>query len=268
MSKLRVGFIGAGKMASALANGLIAANFVSRENVYASDVFAASLEIFVEKTRANSAASNQDVVANSDVVILAVKPHQIQQVAAEIVGDLTANHLVISIAAGVKLATYEAELGATARIIRVMPNTPSLVGCAAAAFARGGTATAEDGELVQSMLSTVGIAYEIPEHLLDAVTGLSGSGPAFVYQFIEALSDGGVLVGLPRDIATSLAAQTVMGAAKMVLETDQHPGALKDMVTSPGGTTIAGIHELENGCLRGTVMNAVNAATQKAKELG
>ena len=260
MSSLRFGFIGAGKMASALASGLIAAKFVAPGRVFASDLIAASL--------AKGLASNQEVAAKCDVLIVAVKPHQVQPVLDEIASSLTAKHLVISIAAGVRLRVYEGELGDDARIIRVMPNTPSLVNCGAAAFARGGSATLEDGQLVQSMLATVGIAHEVPEHLLDAVTGLSGSGPAFVYQFIEALSDGGVRVGLPRDVATRLAAQTVMGAAKMVLETGMHPGALKDMVTSPGGTTIAGIHALENGGLRGTVMNAIKAATDRASELG
>jgi pyrroline-5-carboxylate reductase len=149
-----------------------------------------------------------------------------------------------------------------------MPNTPALVGAAAIAFALGKSARAEDGELAQKLFSAVGIAFQLKEPLLDAVTGLSGSGPAYVYQFIEALSDGGVAAGLPRDVATKLAAQTVLGGAKMVLETGQHPGALKDMVTSPGGTTIEGLHELEKGKLRGTVMSAVRAATEKSKNLG
>jgi pyrroline-5-carboxylate reductase len=175
---------------------------------------------------------------------------------------------LISIAAGVTLARLEAALPAGARVIRVMPNTPALVGEAAAAFALGKSATAADGELAKKLLSAVGIAFLVKESLLDAVTGLSGSGPAYVYQFIEALSDGGVAAGLPRDISTKLAAQTVLGAAKMVLETGQHPGALKDQVTSPGGTTIEGLHELEKGKLRATVMSAVRAATEKSKKLG
>ncbi len=140
--------------------------------------------------------------------------------------------------------------------------------CICIGFRTGGAATAEDGELVQRLLSAVGVAVEVPEGLLDAVTGLSGSGPAYGYLMIEALSDGGVRMGLPRDIATTLAAQTLLGAAKMVLETGQHPGALKDAVTSPGGTTIAGLHALENGGFRGTVINAVEAATQRSQELG
>src|SRR5207253_8040160 len=155
-----------------------------------------------------------------------------------------------------------------ARVIRVMPNTPALVGAAAAAFALGKFTRPEDGELTLKLFSAVGIAFQVKEPLLDAVTGLSGSGPAYVYQFIEALSDGGVAAGLPREVATKLAAQTVLGAAKMVLETGQHPGALKDMVTSPGGTTIEGLHELEKGKLRATIMNAVRAASEKSKKLG
>ena len=149
-----------------------------------------------------------------------------------------------------------------------MPNTPALVGSSATGFALGKSATAEDAELAKKLFSAVGVAFQVKESWLDAVTGLSGSGPAYVYLFIESLSDGGVASGLPRDIATRLAAQTVLGAAKMVLETGQHPGALKDMVTSPGGTTIEGLHELEKGKLRGTVMSAVRAATEKSKKLG
>jgi len=153
-------------------------------------------------------------------------------------------------------------------VIRVMPNTPALVGAAASGFARSSTATNADAQLVQDMLNTVGLSIEVPEHLLDAVTGLSGSGPAYVFQIIEALSDGGVRVGLPRQAATQLAAQTLLGAAKMVLETGEHPGSLKDAVTSPGGTTIAGLHALERGGLRATLMDAVEAATERSIELG
>jgi len=175
--------------------------------------------------------------------------------------------VLVSIAAGVTLAQLEAELAPGARIVRVMPNTPALVGASASAFALGRAARREDADLVEKLLETVGVACELNESLLDAVTGLSGSGPAYIYLVIEALSDGGVAAGLPRDAATKLAAQTVLGAAKMVLETGLHPGALKDMVASPGGTTIEGLCELEKGKLRGTLISAVRAAAEKSRKM-
>ncbi len=264
----RVGFIGAGKMATALARGLVAAGFTSADQIVASDVFAAAREHFVQETKSRAVASNAEVVAASQIVILAVKPQQMSGVLADLKGHVTPQHLVISIAAGVPLKSLMAGLGEQTRLVRVMPNTPCLVGASASGFAIGGAATNEDATLVEQLLSAVGVAVSVDEKLLDAVTGLSGSGPAYVYQIIEALSDGGVRVGLPRDVATKLAAQTVLGAAKMVLETGEHPGALKDAVTSPGGTTIAGLHALERGGLRAALMNAVEAATNRSKELG
>jgi pyrroline-5-carboxylate reductase len=197
-----------------------------------------------------------------------VKPDQVEAVLAEMRNTFTAQHLLISIAAGVPLAKLQNGLGAEARIIRVMPNTPALVGASATAFALGPAAQPQDGELARRLFSAVGLAFPVKESLLDAVTGLSGSGPAYVYLMIEALSDGGVACGLPRDIATRLAAQTVLGAAKMALDTGLHPGALKDMVASPGGTTIEGLHELEKAGVRGAFMNAVRAASEKSKRLG
>jgi len=265
---LAIGFIGSGKMATALAAGLINSKFTTAAKVCASDVYPAAVESFKAATGACGAASNLDVVKASQVVVLAVKPQQMASVLAEIAPAITDQHLVISIAAGIKLAAIVEKLGATRRVVRVMPNTPCLVGASASGFAIGGGATNEDAQQVESLLKTVGISYRVEERLLDAVTGLSGSGPAYVYAIIEALSDGGVRVGLPREVATKLAAQTLLGAAKMVLETNEHPGALKDAVTSPGGTTIAGLHALEQGSLRGTLMNAVVAATQRATELG
>jgi pyrroline-5-carboxylate reductase len=189
-------------------------------------------------------------------------------VLAEISSDVQSRHLLISIAAGVPLRTFAAALGSQARLARVMPNTPCLVGAGASAYALGGGATVDDGKLVSRLLSTVGIAVELPEHMLDAVTGLSGSGPAYVYQMIEALSDGGLLMGLPRDVATRLASQTVLGAAQMVIQTGEAPAVLKDAVASPGGTTIAGLHALETAGLRAALMNAVQAATLRSRELG
>lgn len=266
--KNRVGFIGAGRMATALAQGLISAGFTTYESIIAADVIPASRERFTNATKVRTTNSNVEVLESADIVFLAVKPQQMRDVLADIKPAIDSRHLIISIAAGVSLQTLVAGLDPGCRLVRVMPNTPCLVGASASGFALGGAATPEDGALVERILATVGIAVAVPEKLLDAVTGLSGSGPAYVYQIIEALSDGGVQVGLPRDIATKLAAQTVMGAARMVLETGEHPGVLKDAVTSPGGTTIAGLHALERGGVRASLMNAVEAATNRAHELG
>ena len=267
-SKLNIGFLGAGKMATALAKGFVNASLVTGKQIIASDPIRAASAAFAKETGAQTTAYNPDAAKFANVLVLAVKPDQVSGVLADIRGHFTEQHLLISIAAGVTLAKLESGLPEGSRVIRVMPNTPALVGASASAFAPGKSATAADAELVQKLLASVGVAFQVKESLLDAVTGLSGSGPAYVYQFIEALSDGGVASGLPRDVATKLAAQTVLGAAKMVLETGQHPGALKDQVTSPGGTTIEGLHELEKGKLRGTVMSAVRAATEKSKKLG
>ena len=267
-AKLTIGFLGAGRMATALAKGFVKAGIVRPGQIFANDVIPAARKAFGAATGAKICATNADVLRNASAVILAVKPQQAPEVLAEINPLFTPRHLLISIAAGVTLVKLESALPAKARVIRVMPNTPALVGAGASGFALGKAASKSDAVLAQRLLSAVGVAVEVKEPLLDSVTGLSGSGPAYVYQFIEALSDGGVAAGLARDLATKLAAQTVLGAARMVLETGEHPGALKDAVTSPGGTTIEGIHELEKGKLRGTVMNAVLAATNKAKKLG
>ena len=266
--KLTIGFLGAGKMATALARGLVRAKLAEPGQIFASDPIVAAQESFARETGGKSVASNSEVVKSAKVIFLSVKPDQAAAVLGDVRESFSGDHLLISIAAGVPIAKLEGALSAGARVIRVMPNTPALVGESASAYALGKAATAADGELAQKLFSAVGVAMQVKESLLDAVTGLSGSGPAYVYQFIEALSDGGVASGLPRDVATKLAAQTVLGAAKMVLETGMHPGALKDQVTSPGGTTIEGLHELEKGKLRGTVMSAVRAATEKSKKLG
>ena len=266
-TKLTIGFLGAGKMATALAKGFISAGLVKAGQVIASDPIPASRAAFAKETGAKVTESNIDVVKFANVLILAVKPGNVPELLAEVQDVFTAQHLLISICAGVPISKLE-NAGSGARVIRVMPNTPALLGASATAYALGKNATKGDGELAQKLFSAVGIAFQLKENLLDAVTGLSGSGPAYVYLMIEALSDGGVASGLPRDVSTKLAAQTVLGSARMVLETGQHPGALKDMVTSPGGTTIEGLHELERGKVRGSLMNAVRAATEKSKKLG
>lgn len=264
---LTVGFIGAGKMATALAKGLLRARLLRPNQLMASDPLESARAAFGTETGARTSASNLEVLKFGRVVVLAVKPDQANAVLAEIQPALMPHHLVVSIVAGLSIAKIEAAVGQDKRIVRVMPNTPALVGASATAFALGKAATAQDAALVEKLFGAVGIVLQLKESLLDAVTGLSGSGPAYVYQFIEALSDGGVACGLPRDVATKLAAQTVLGAAKTVLATGLHPGVLKDMVTSPGGTTIEGLHELEKGRLRAVVMSAVRAATEKSRKL-
>lgn len=267
MIQQKIGFIGAGQMAQALAKGFVRAGLVGADQLVAFDPVKASADRFAaEVGGARLAASNLALAEAADVLILATKPQSFGEVAGELAGKLDSEKLVVSILAGVPLARLASELK-VARIVRVMPNTPALVGQGASAFARGAAATAEDGKLVSQLLSAVGLAFEVDEKLLDAVTGLSGSGPAYAYLLIEALSDGGVRMGLPRPLATSLAAQTLRGAAEMVLLGD-HPGVLKDRVTSPGGTTIAGLQALEDRGVRGALIAAVEAATRRSKELG
>lgn len=261
------GFIGAGRMATALARGFVEAGLAKAEQIVASDPSAAAAEAFKLQTGGRVFQSNAEVLAGSSVAFLAVKPQQMADVLSEL-KDKAADRLVVSIAAGAPLATLAAGLGRGVRLVRVMPNTPCLVGQGASAYSLGPGATPDDGQLVGKLLSSVGKAWQVDEKLLDAVTGLSGSGPAFVYLFIEALADGGVRSGLPRDVALGLAAQTVAGAAQLVLTSGQHPGVLKDQVTSPGGTTIAGLAELERGAVRGDVIAAVEAATRRATQLG
>jgi pyrroline-5-carboxylate reductase len=263
----RVGFLGAGKMATALARGWLAAGLVTTNHVLASDPLMQARRAFAAETHLPVTANNSDVVSGSDLLVLAVKPQAMDGLLHEIKPSVCDRHLIMSIAAGITLRQLAEGLGAGRRLIRVMPNTPCLVGASASGYTPGESATAEDIALVDRLLSVVGRAFRLPESLLDAVTGLSGSGPAFVYVIVEALSDGGVRVGLPRDVATVLAAQTVFGAAKMILDTGLHTGVLKDMVASPGGTTIAGLHALERGGLRVALMDAVEAATNRSVEL-
>ena len=264
---MKIGFIGAGQMATALAQGFVGANLLPATAITAFDpVQAATEKLAKELAGLVVSASNVEAAKQADVIILAVKPQVMPVVYQDLAGKL-ADKLVISIAAGISLDKLRAGLN-TNRIVRVMPNTPCLVSKGASAYALASGATADDSELVKKLLSSVGIAHQVEEKLLDAVTGLSGSGPAYVYLIIEALSDGGVRAGLPRALATSLAAQTVLGAAEMVLTRGDHPAVLKDAVTSPGGTTIAGLQALEDRGIRGALIAAVEAATKRSAELG
>ena len=263
-----IGFIGGGKMARALIKGILASKLVTPKRIIASEPITAVREELARETKIRIKANNSDVVKVADVIVLAVKPDIVMPVLAQLKPILSASQLVISIAAGVTLETLQGGLSSNARVIRVMPNTPAQVSAGAAAFSLGKNAKAEDAEIARKILGSVGIVFELPEKQLDAVTGLSGSGPAYVFVMIEALSDGGVAMGLPRDVAIRLAAQTVLGSAKMVLETGKHPGELKDAVASPGGTTIEGLRALESGKIRAAFIEAVRAATEKSKALG
>ncbi len=268
MLKERIGFVGGGKMGEALVKGILKAKQSSADKIIVGDILKERVLLLERETGIKTTQDNKEVVQNANLIILAVKPNTVGDVLKELKNDITKKHLIVSIAAGIPLAFIESSLKPGCRVIRVMPNTPCLVGETAAGFALGTNATEEDGKLVSTILNAVGKCFLLDEKLLDTVTGLSGSGPAFVYMVIEALSDGGVKMGLTRDVATKLAAQTVLGSAKMVLESGIHIGELKDFVTSPGGTTIEGIHALEKGGLRAALIDAVEAATLKSKKLG
>jgi pyrroline-5-carboxylate reductase len=266
-ARLRIGFLGAGRMATALARGWLSAGLVDSDDLRASDPDANARDTFAATTGCPVSAENAAVVQASDVLVLAVKPQSMAGLLKEIQAALR-SPLVVSIAAGISIQQLQGALGVACRLVRVMPNTPCLVGASASAYSPSPAATADDVALVGRLMNAVGKAFRVPESLLDAVTGLSGSGPAFVYVIIEALADGGVRAGLPRDIAQALAAQTVLGSAKMVLDTGTHPAVLKDMVASPGGTTIVGLQALERGGLRAALIDAVESASRRATELG
>jgi pyrroline-5-carboxylate reductase len=263
-----VGFVGAGNMGEALIRGLVAANVVPAKAIWASDARPERLTELEGKYGIQSTSDNVALIRRVDVVILAVKPQIMPAVLREIAPGITRKTLVISVAAGVPTTRIRTTLGRDARLIRVMPNTPALVLEGATAIARADGLEADDLETAREIFTAVGRVVVLEEELMDAVTGLSGSGPAYVALVIESLADGGVKMGLDRITAMTLATQTVLGAAKLLLETGMHPGALKDMVSSPGGTSIAGISALEEGGVRTTFIKAVERATQRSRELG
>lgn len=265
LQEAKLGFIGAGAMGGAIIKGLLSRGGVARENLTFFDPDPAA-QAQMEKLGVEAALDNAEVM-HAPVVILAVKPQLLGSLLAEIKDFARPWHLMISIAAGVTLTTLEAALPES-RFIRTMPNTPALVGAGMTCLASGSRATPEDTALALELFQAVGQAAIVEERLMDAVTGLSGSGPAFVALFIEALADGGVKAGLPRVLAHQMAMQTVYGTAQLLHEENLHPGRLKDMVASPGGTTIEGLHVLEKGGFRGLVMSAVTSAAARAKELG
>ncbi len=275
MIEATLGFIGAGQMARALASGFVSADLVKPDAIWASDPSEEARRGFVDQVPASHVMDDSRTVASrADVLFLAVKPQQMAAALESLRGEVSAKHLVVSIAAGVPLQRIANVLGceiaedSALRLVRVMPNSPCLVGMSASGYCLGAGATWRDGKLVKQLLESVGKAFEVDENMLDAVTGLSGSGPAFVYMIIEALSEGGVLAGLPREVATQLAAQTVRGAAEMVLQTGVPTGTLIERVASRGGTTVAGLEALEEGGLRSMLIAAVEAATRRSIELG
>jgi pyrroline-5-carboxylate reductase len=268
MKDKKLGFLGAGNMAGALIKGLCHGNVLPPASIVASDVKAERLEQLKTQHGIRTTTDNHALVREVDVIVLSVKPQVIDKVLSEVGGDVRKDQLVVSVAAGVPIEAIEMRLPPGSRVVRSMPNTPATVQAGATAIARGGHASEADLALARSLFEAVGRVVTIDEVQLDAVTGLSGSGPAYIMLIIEALADGGVKVGLHRDTALLLAAQTVLGSARLLLETGEHPGRLKDMVTSPGGTAIAGLHTLESGALRKTLIDAVEAATKRASELG
>jgi pyrroline-5-carboxylate reductase len=265
LADIKLGFIGAGNMGRAIIRGLLAGGHVSREGLVYYDPDPAR-QVQMDELGVQAARDNSEVM-QAPVVVLAIKPQVMGAVLAEVKEFARPWNLIISIAAGVPLKIL-AEAFPESRVIRVMPNTPTLVGAGMAALTPGPGVTPEDLALAQELFQALGEAVVVEEKLMDAVTGLSGSGPAFVAVFIEALADGGVKMGLPRPLALTLATQTVLGTARLCHEEQMHPAVLKDLVTSPGGTSIAGLHALESGGFRVAVMNAVSAAAARSKELG
>ncbi|XP_048338911.1 pyrroline-5-carboxylate reductase 3 [Sphaerodactylus townsendi] len=267
LRQLRVGFIGAGSMAGAVARGMLRAGEVQPENIFASAPSNTNLHKF-QGFGCRTTHCNLEVLKSCTVVILATKPHIIPVVLHEIAPVVTENHIVVSMAAGVTLQTLEELLPAHTKVLRMMPNLPCVLQSGAVMLARGTRVGDPEAALLKALLSPCGLCEEGPESYIDIHTGLSGSGVAYVYTFAEALAQGALKMGMPWAMANKIAAQTLLGAAKMILETGEHPAVLKSAICTPGGTTIHALHELEKGALRSTVMNAVEAGTNRARELG
>jgi len=267
MTERTIGFVGAGNMAEAMIRGLLRGNDFAAAQILASGPREERMHELRDAYGINATTDNH-VPASAQIVVLSVKPQILSRVLDEVADTIAGDALVISIAAGVPVAAIQARLAGGTRVIRAMPNTPALVDAAATAIAGGEHAREADLADAKRIFDAIGLTVVLDESQLDAVTGLSGSGPAYVFLILEALSDAGVKVGLSRRTSQLLAAQTVLGSAKLLLETNEHPGRLKDMVTSPGGTAITGLHTLEAGGVRTTLMNAVEAATRRSRELG
>jgi len=264
----RIALIGAGNMTEALVVGMLTAGVAHPDELYATDILPERRAHFQDRYKIKVSGDNVDAVRHGQIIILSVEPQVLDEAFRSVKSVLEGKHLIISVAAGYPISRIMAHLKAEARIVRAMPNTPSSVLAGVTALSFGPRLAEEDQQVARIIFESVGKVVVVEERLMDAVTGLSGSGPAYVYLMIEALADGGVKMGLSRQVAELLAAQTVLGTARMLLESGEHPGQLKDRVASPGGTTIAGIHKLEEGCLRATLIAAVEAATKRSQELG
>jgi len=263
----RLAIIGTGAIGGALCRGLLRARVFSPKQIICADIDEQKLAELERETEVNVTTSNKEAAESAEAVLLSVKPNMMDTVLAEIAPVLSTDQLVISVAAGVTLQRVQDQLPEGMPVIRAMPNTPCLIGLGATGFGLGEHARPKDADLARCIFGAVGEVVEVPEKLLDSVTGLSGSGPAYIYLMIEAMMDAGVSVGLAREAALLLSAQTALGAAKMVLETGKHPAQLRDMVTTPGGTTIAGLTSMERARFRATVIDAVQAATKRSHEL-
>jgi pyrroline-5-carboxylate reductase len=263
----KIGFIGAGKMAQAMLEGILKSKMIPKENIIASAKTEGTLEKIESNYQIRTTQNNQDVARFADILILAVKPDQHSNVIQEIKNDVHSDSIIITIAAGITLDDIEREFGVNVKAVRTMPNTPSFVGEGMTAICSNERLNEEEVLEVELLFHTFGKTERLDERLMDAVPAISGSSPAYVYMMIEAMADGGVKQGIPRDKAYRLAAQAVLGAAKMVLETDRHPGELKDNVCTPGGATIEAVAELEKRQFRGSVLAAMESCTRKAKSL-
>ncbi|MGO8671750.1 MAG: pyrroline-5-carboxylate reductase [Capsulimonadaceae bacterium] len=269
LTNLKIAFLGTGMMGGALARGVVHAGAATASGISLYDLHLLKARQLADELGAGTrvAADPAEAVAGADLVLLAVKPLVMPDVLESIAPHLSPSQIVVSIAAGIRTSRMESILGADIPVIRAMPNTPCLVGAGATAVCRGTHATHNHLQIAQALFAAVGESIEVEERLMDAVTGLSGSGPAYVFMVIESMADGGVMAGLPRDTARMLAAQTVFGAAKMVLSSEEHPAQLRDNVTTPGGTTIAALAVLERAGLRTALMDAIDAATKRSREL-
>src|SRR5271157_430742 len=268
MLSKKIGILGVGNMGSAFIRGILARDLVDAGNVFVFDIDDTKVAPIQEQYGIQVTTDEIDLLSKVDILILAVKPQVLPEMMAKIGPEVTAEHVIMSIAAGIPIATLKKHLSNYAAVIRVMPNTPAMVGEGISAYCSEEQISPEIKELIEGILGALGQFIEVQEKLMDAVTGLSGSGPAYMFLIVDALADGGVKMGLPKAQALKLAAQTMLGAAAMIIKENKHPAELKDIVTSPGGTTIAGLHELEKGGIRAALMNAVEAATLRSRELG